>query len=365
MTARSRAIVLRRFLRCLRGDQAADGLRPGRRSARSGAARPREAGAVWVGFALALLSLGAPMPAFAQSYPARPIRYIVPFPPGGGTDIVARAIAQKLGETTGMRFLIDNRPGGGTVIGAELAARSPPDGYTIFMGTNTTHAISPNLYPRLPFDPVKDFAPVTRIAMITNLLVVHPSLPVRNVKELVALAKSRPGQLNYASSGTGTPPHLAGIMFNEAAGIDMAHVPYKGAGPALTALVSGETHMMFGSLTSTLPHVRTSRVRPIAVTSSRRSAALPNVPTVAESAYPRFEANTWYGVFAPAGTPPAIVERLNAEFTKVINASDFKAWLLSQGAEAATTTPEEFAAFVRSEIAQYGPIVRKSGMRPD
>jgi tripartite-type tricarboxylate transporter receptor subunit TctC len=233
------------------------------------------------------------------------------------------------------------------------------------MGTNTTHGIAPNLNPKLPYDPLKDFAPITRIAALTNLIVVHPSLPVRTVKDLVALAKSRPRQINFASSGTGTPPHLAGLMFNDAAGIDMTHVPYKGAGPALTALMTGETHLMLGSLTATLPHVRANRLRAVAITSLKRSTTIPDIPTVAESGYPRFEANTWYGLFAPGGTPAAIVDRLNAEFVKVISAADFKAWLMNQGAEAVTSTPEEFAAFVKSEIAQYAVLVKKSGMKAD
>ncbi|HYH40973.1 MAG TPA: tripartite tricarboxylate transporter substrate binding protein [Burkholderiales bacterium] len=311
-----------------------------------------------------MILLTAVPPAYAQTYPAKPIRWIVPFPPGGGTDLVARALAPRLGES-GLRIVVDNRPGGNTVIGAEAAARSAPDGYTIFMGTNTTHGISPNLNSKLPFDPIKDFAPITRIASLTNLIVVHPSLPVRTVKDLVALAKGRPGQINFASSGTGTPPHLAGLMFNDAAGIDMIHVPYKGAGPALTALITGETHLMLGSLPATLPHVRSQRLRPVAITSLQRSTIVPDMPTVAESGYPRFEANTWYGLFAPGGTPPAIVDRLNAEFVKVIRTQEFRSWLMNQGAEAVTSTPDEFAAFVKSEIAQYGVLVKKSGMKAD
>ncbi|HEV7801995.1 MAG TPA: tripartite tricarboxylate transporter substrate binding protein, partial [Burkholderiales bacterium] len=315
--------------------------------------------------AAALLHVSVVPYAGAQAYPVKPIRYIVPLPPGGGTDLVARAIAQRLAESGGIKVVIDNRPGGNTVIGAELAARSAPDGYTIFMGTNTTHAISPNLNPKLPYDPVKDFAAVTKIALLTNLLVVHPSLPVRSVKELVALAKSRPGQLNFASTGTGTPPHLAGIMFNEAAGTAMAHVPYKGGGPATVATVSGETQLMFGSVPATLPHVRSGRVRPIAVTSLARSTILPQIPTVAESGYPGFEANTWFALFAPAGTPSVLVDRINAEFAKVIGTAEFKAWLTQQGAEAVTSTPDELAAFVKAELALYARLVKKSGMRAD
>jgi tripartite-type tricarboxylate transporter receptor subunit TctC len=316
------------------------------------------------GLALAVLSNAAGT-VHAQSYPAKPIRLIVPFPPGGGTDLVARAIAPRLMETGGIQLIVDNRPGGGTVVGAELAAHAAPDGYTIFMGTNTSHAINPTLLPKLPYDALKDFAPITRIALIPYILVVHPSLPARSVKELVALAKARPGELNFASSGSGTPGHLAGIMLNEAAGINMVHIPYKGAAPATTATISGETQLVFGSLTSTLSSVRSGRLRALAMSSAKRSPVLPEMATVAESGYPGFEAITWYGLFAPAGTPPAIVSRLNAEFLKVMNAADFRAWLGDQGADAAPGTPDEFSAFVKSEIARYAPLVKKSGMRPD
>ncbi len=301
----------------------------------------------------------------AQSYPANPIRYIVPFPPGGGADLVARSITQKITETTGIRFLVDNRPGGGTIVGAELAARAAPDGYTIFQGNNTSHAINPNVQPKLPYDPVKDFAPVTRLASFPNILVVHPSLPARSVKDLVALAKARPGQLNYGSPGNGTPPHLAGVMFSDAAGIDMVHVPYKGSVPALNALVTGETHLMFGSLAATLPFVRSGRLRPLAVTTMQRSPAIPEMPTISESGYPGFEVSTWQGLFVPAGTPPSIIARLNAEFAKVLDATEFKSWMLNQGADAASTTPEAFAAFVKSELAQYAKVVKKAGMKPN
>ena len=301
----------------------------------------------------------------AQNYPSKPIRYIVPFPPGGGTDIVARALAPRLLEASGITLIVDNRGGGGTVVGAEMAARSPADGYTVFMGTNTSHAINPNLPTKLPYDAVRDFQPVTRLAMVPYMITVHPSLPVRNVKELVALAKARPGQLNFASSGNGTPGHLAGLMLNEAAGIDMTHIPYKGSAPALTAMVSGETQLLVSSLTSTLPLVKAGRLRPIAMSSLKRSPLMPMLPTVAEGGYPGFEAITWFGLFLPANVPAAITAKLNAEFVKVLNNTEFKAWLAEQGAEAAPTTPDEFAAFIKAEIARYAPLVKKSGMKPD
>ena len=316
--------------------------------------------------ALALVVLSpVPVTVRAQAYPAKPVRCIVPFPPGGGADLVARAVAPKLMESGGIQLLVDNRPGGATVVGAELAARAAPDGYTIFWGTNTSHAINPSLYPKLPYDALKDFAPITRIASSPYILIVHPSLPVRTVKDLVAIAKLRPGQLNFGSPGNGTPGHLAGVMMNEAAGINMVHIPYKGSAPAMTALVSGEIHLIIGSLTSALPLVKSGRVRAVAMSSAQRSPINPTMPTIAESGYPGFEAITWYGVFAPAGTSPSIVARLNAEFVKVLSASDFKAWLMDQGADAAPGTPDEFARFVKSEIARYAPLIRKSGMRPD
>jgi tripartite-type tricarboxylate transporter receptor subunit TctC len=315
---------------------------------------------------LATLAVALMVPAvFAQTYPSKPIRYIVPFPPGGGTDIVARALAPRLLESSGIQIVIDNRGGGGTVVGADLAAHAPADGYTLFMGTNTSHAINPNLPTKLPYDAVRDFQPVTRLALIPYMVTVHPSLPVRTIKELVALAKAKPGQLNFASSGSGTPGHLAGLMLNEAAGIDMTHIPYKGSAPALTAMVSGETQLIVSSLTSTLPLVKSNRLRAIAMSSLKRSPLMPTLPTVAESGYPGFEAITWFGVFLPAGAAPAITAKLNTEIVKVLNVAEFKAWLAEQGAEAAPTTPEEFGAFVKAEIARYAPLVKKSGMKPD
>ncbi len=319
-----------------------------------------------VSFLTALtLASACAVSAHAQNFPTKPLRYIVPFAPGGGQDLVGRALAPRLAEGFGQQVFIDNRPGGGTILGAELAARAPADGYTIFMGSNTSMSINPNLHAKLPYDPLRDFAPVTRIAILANMLVVHPSMPVRSLKEFIALAKARPDQLNYGSSGTGTPAHLAGVMFNDAAGVKLVHVPYKGSSPALTSLVSGETQLMFGTLTSTLQFVRNQRLRALAVTSLQRSRALPDLPTVAESGYAGFEAITWYGAFAPAGTPPAVVTRLHSEFTKVLNSADFKSWLFSQGGEVAPGTPEELHAQVKRELALYGPIIKKSGMKAD
>ena len=305
------------------------------------------------------------MDAFAQAYPSKPIRYIVPFPAGGGQDLVVRALAPRMSEALGQTVIVDNRPGAATMVGAELAAKSPPDGYTVFNGSNTTLAINPNLYSKVPYDPLKDFAAVTQIASLPNLLVVHPSLPVRTVKELAALARNRPGQLNYGSSGTGTPAQLAGVMFGDEAHAKLVHVPYRGSSQALTALISGETQMMFGSMTSTLPFVKSGRLRAIAVTGAKRSLAAPDVPTVAEAAFPGFEAVTWYGLFVPAGTPAAIVSKLNAEVVKILRAPDFRDWLVAQGADSVGSTPDELAAFVKTELVKYAKIVKDSGMRPD
>ena len=314
---------------------------------------------------LPALLLTATAFASAQQYPTKPIRYIVPFPAGGGADIFARALTPRLLDITGITIIVDNRGGGGTVVGADLAAHAPPDGYTVLMGTNSSHAINPNLPVKLPYDAVRDFQPVTRLALAAYMLSVHPSLPVRNVKELVALAKARPGQLNFASVGNGTPAHLAGMMFSDAAGVNIVHIPYKGAAPALTAMVSGETQMIFSSVTSTLQLVKNGRLRAVAMTSAQRSPLMPSLATVAESGYPGFEAITWWGLFLPAGAAPAVTAKLNSEFVKVLNNAEFKAWLIEQGAEAAPTTPEEFGAFVKAEIARYAPLVKKSGMKLD
>ena len=305
------------------------------------------------------------MDAFAQAYPSKPIRYIVPFPAGGGQDLVVRALAPRMSEALGQTVIVDNRPGAATMVGAELAAKSPPDGYTVFNGSNTTLAINPNLYSKVPYDPIKDFVAVTQIASLPNLLVVHPSLPVRTVKELAALARNRPGQLNYGSSGTGTPAQLAGVMFGDEAHAKLVHVPYRGSSQALTALISGETQMMFGSMTSTLPFVKSGRLRAIAVTGAKRSLAAPDVPTVAEAAFPGFEAITWYGLFVPAGTPPAIIARLNTEVVKILRMPDFRDWLVAQGADPVGSAPDELAAFVKTELVKYAKIVKDSGMKPD
>ena len=302
--------------------------------------------------------------AHGQSYPAKPIRYIVPFPAGGGQDLVVRALAPRLTEALGQPVVVDNRPGAATMVGAELAAKSPPDGYTVFNGSNTTLSINPNLYTKVPYDPIRDFMPVTQIASVPNLLIVHPSLPAKSVKELAALARSRPNQLNYASSGIGTPAQLAGVMFGDAANAKLVHVPHRGTSLALTAVISGESQIMFSSMAAALPFVKSGRMRAIAVTGAKRSLAAPDVPTVAET-FPGFEAITWYGLFVPAGTPAAIIARLNSETVKILRAPEFRDWLVGQGADPAPSTPEELAAFVKAELVKYAKLVKDSGMKPE
>jgi tripartite-type tricarboxylate transporter receptor subunit TctC len=300
----------------------------------------------------------------AQSYPARPIRIIVPFAPGGGTDIIGRAIAPRLGEALGQQVLIDNRPGAGTIIGAELAARSAPDGYTLFMGINGTMAINPSIYKKLPYDPMKDFVPVSMLGVGPNVLVVHPSLPARSVKELIALAKAHPGRLSYASSGTGGAPHLAGELLKSMARIDLVHIPYKGAGPATIDLLAGQVQVMFAGLGAAITHIKSGKVRGIAVASAKRSVALPELPTIAES-LPGFEASTWFALFAPAGTPKDIVSRLNAELGKVMARKDVQQQLVAQGYETLTSTPEQLAAQLKRDTTLWAGVIRTAGITPE
>lgn len=302
--------------------------------------------------------------AFAQSYPTRPIRMIVAYPPGGGTDIVGRMIAQKLSENLGQTVVVDNRGGATGNIGTELAARATPDGYTLLMGNVAPNAINVSLFKKLPYDPVKDFAPVSLAAVTPNILVVQPSLPVKTVKDLIALAKSKPGTLNFPSAGIGSSSHLAGEMLKTMAGIDMVHVPYKGGGPALIALLSGQVQIMFATLPAAMPHVKSGKLRPVAVTTSRRSQALPELPTIAESGVPGYEAATWYGLLAPAGTPKAIVGRLHAEIVKIL-ATDTRQLLMAQGFEPAGSSPSEFASYIKTEIVKWAKVIKDAGIRPE
>jgi tripartite-type tricarboxylate transporter receptor subunit TctC len=281
---------------------------------------------------------------------------LVGFAPGGANDILARIVGQKLADSMGQPVVVENRPGADGSIATELAARAAPDGYTIVMVTNA-HTITP-FQRKLGYDPVKDFAPVTLVASTPNLLLVHPSLPVHDLKELIALAKRRPGELSFGSSGTGTSPYLAMEMLKQMAGIDMVHVPYKGSGPAVLALVGGHLQLMFGSITSTLPHVRANRLRAIAVSSSSRIAAAPEIPTVAESGLPGFEARTWYGVLAPAKTPAEIVQKVSADIGSVLRQPDVAGFLAKSGFDAIASSPDEFAAIIRADMEKWGKVIR-------
>jgi tripartite-type tricarboxylate transporter receptor subunit TctC len=304
--------------------------------------------------------------ALAQDYPGRSIRFVVPLPPGGFTDLLARAIGQKLTESWGQTVVVDNRGGGGTTIGTEIVAHAPPDGYTILL-VPPDLAINPSLYRdrKLPYDAVKSFAPVTLAAWSPIILVAHPSVPAKSVKELIALAKSKPGQLNYASGGIGTGAHVSTELFKSMTGTDMVHVPYKGVGPAVTGLLAGQVQIMFGQLPITLPHVKAGKLRALAIASAKRSPAISDLPTVAEAGVPGFEANPWFGVAAPAGTPKEIITKLNTEIVKILNMPEIQQRLTALGAEPVGSTPEEFAAHIKAEIVKWGQVVEKSGARAD
>jgi tripartite-type tricarboxylate transporter receptor subunit TctC len=290
---------------------------------------------------------------------------IVPYPPGGSADILARAIGAKVGEGLGQPVVIDNRPGAGTIIGTEATAKSAPDGYTFMLGTVSSHAINPALNAKLPFDPVKDFTPLSLVASIPFAMIVHPSVPARSVQEFVALAKAKPGQLNYSSAGNGTSNHLAGELLKSMAGIDLVHVPYKGSAPALNDLIAGQVSLMFDLVLTAAPHIKSGAVRGLAVTGTQRSAVLPELPTVAETGLPGYEVSAWFGIFAPAGVPQAVAKRLNAEFVKVMQQPDLKQRLASLGADPLTSTPEEFSTYLRSEIDKWAKVVKASGMKVD
>jgi tripartite-type tricarboxylate transporter receptor subunit TctC len=313
-------------------------------------------------FALAVLTAGAEA---ADTYPSKPIRFVVAFPPGGGTDLVARTIAPRLAERLAQQVVVDNRPGAGGNLGTEIVAKSAPDGYTMLMGSVGPLAINASLFARLPFDPLKDLAPVTLAASTPNILVVHPSLPVASVHELIALAKARPGAINFASSGQGTPAQLAGELFNSMAGVKMVHVPYKGAAPALADLLGGQVQVMFSTMPPALPHVTAGRLRALAVASLKRSPAAPGLPTIDEAALPGFEATTWHGVMVPAATPSAVVAKLHGDIVAVLRMPDVTERLSSQGVEAIGSTPQEFASYIKTETAKWAKVIRESGAKAE
>ncbi len=303
--------------------------------------------------------------ASAQSYPTRPVRIVISFTAGGPTDIVARLVAQRLSEPLGQQFLVDNRPGGGGTIGAQAVARAPADGYTLFLGGITSLSMAPHMHKNLAYDPFKDFAPISKLTIQPLLLVVHPSLPVRTAKEFIALARARPGQLDYASSGLGGTGHLAGELFKTVTGINLVHIPYKSAGPALTDLTSGQVQVMFGTLLASVPLIRNNKLRPIAVTGDKRTVALPDVPTFNESGVKNFDAVSWNSLVAPAGTPAEIINRLNAEVVKMLRDNTLLERLSGDGVVAASSTPQELAAYIKSESVKWGKVLRDAGIKPN
>ena len=303
--------------------------------------------------------------ALAQAYPTKPVTIIVPFAAGGTTDILARIIGQALTAELGQSVVVDNRAGAGGNIGGQAAAKAAPDGHTLFMGTVGTHAINASLYKKMPFDPVKDFAPLTRVANVPNLLVANPAQPYKSVKDLIAYAKANPGKVNFGSSGNGSSIHLSGELFKSLAKVDMQHVPYKGSAPAVTDLLGNQIGIMFDNMPSAIQHVRSGKLVPLAVTTAKRSPELPNVPAIAEAGVPGYEATSWFGMFAPAGTPAPVLAKLNAAIVKVLAQPDVKKKINEQGAEVYSETPEQFAAFIQAESVKWGKVVKESGASLD
>lgn len=301
----------------------------------------------------------------AQTYPNRPIRFISPYAPGGGTDILARLLGQKLNESFGQPVVIENRPGGGGILGTELVAKSPPDGYTILLGSTGPLTVNPSLHRTLPYDTLRDFAPITLVSIVPSVLAVHPSLPVKSVKQLIAFAKAHPGELSFSSSGNGGSGHLAGEMFNLMAGVKMVHVPYRGTGPAVVGVVSGEVPLSFSNMLSMLPHVKSGRLRGLAVTSVKRSAAASDLPTVSEAGLPGYDAGPWYGVLAPAATPKETIARLNAELVKILRRPDVHQKVSADGGEVVGSSPEQFAQHIKVELRRWAKIVKEANVRAD
>ncbi|MGZ5126877.1 MAG: Bug family tripartite tricarboxylate transporter substrate binding protein [Burkholderiales bacterium] len=310
-----------------------------------------------------LLALSASAATYAQTYPTKPVRIIVPFPPGGGTDIAARAVGQKLTDALGQTFIVDNRSGASGTIGSEAAAKAPPDGYTLGMAASSTHGAAPALYPKLGYDPLKDFAPVTLVVTTPFVVVVHPALPVKNVNELIALAKAQPGKLNYGSAGNGSSSQLTVEMFDLMAHVKTTHVPYKGAGPALVDLMGGQVDFMINDMSSLLGHVNAGKLRALAVTSSKRNPRL-NVPALAETV-PGYEAEAWYGLLAPAKTSPAIVSKLHEEIVKALRTTDLSDRLKAQGLDPVGSTPQEFLSYMQRDIAKWTKVVKAAGVKLD
>ncbi|MCM5570188.1 tripartite tricarboxylate transporter substrate binding protein [Burkholderiaceae bacterium FT117] len=322
-----------------------------------------------LGLALAGAAPFAAAPAAAQEWPTKPIRFVIPYPPGGPLDLVGRALAEALREPLGQPVVVENRPGAGGNLGADNVAKSAPDGYSIVMGAVATHAINPYLYAKMPYDANRDFAPITRVAMVPNVLVMNPDtakdLGIGSVADLIAYARKNPGKLNYASGGNGSAGHLAGELLKAQAKVSMVHIPYRGAAPAQLGLLAGQTDLMFDNLASAAPQIRAGKLKAFAVTTPQRSGFFAELPTVAESGLPGFDISTWFGVFAPAGTPPAIVDKLNAAFGKALGSPEIRERLAKLAAEPAPMSPADFAAFIRAEQAKYEKVVRASGARVD
>ena len=316
-----------------------------------------------VGLAALLAAFGGV--ALAQAWPAKPVRLIVPFPPGGGNDVIARAVAQKLGERLGQAVVVENRAGANGIVGLQALMQAAADGHTIAVGAAGPLAVNPGLYDKLPYDPLKDFAPITNMVNFPLLLVTHPSVAAKNTRELVALAKAQPGRLHYSSPGSGNSGHLAGELFNTMAGVKTLHVPYKGQGPALTDLIAGQVQMLYSSIPSVLPHVRQGQLNAIAVGSAKRVPSLPEIPTIAESGVPGYEAYSWVGMIAPAGTPREVITRLHREIVDILKQKDVAEKLGGQGALPVGDTPEQFAAYIRAEIDKWGAVVRSSNIKVD
>ena len=316
---------------------------------------------------LAVLGAALASPASAQTsdaWPSKPLRFILPFPPGGGTDILGRLIAERMTASLGQPVVTENRGGAGGNVGAEAAARSAPDGYTIVLVAPSL-AISTSLYSKLGYDAVKDFAPVSLVATVPNVMVTHPSVPANTLAEFIRLAKTKPGEMNYGSGGSGTSNHLAGELFNIVAGVKLVHVPYKGVNLAMNDVLSGQIHLVVIGIPAAAPHIKAGKLRALALVAPQRSAALPEVPTVAEAGLPNFEVTTWYGILAPAGTPRAIVTRLNADLVKIMHSPDLKERLAAMATDPATSTPEEFAEYIKREIVKWGEVVRQAGLKAD
>ena len=313
------------------------------------------------GFALAL----GMAPAVAQTYPGKPIRILIAQAPGSATDVISRVVGNRLSEALGQPIVVEARPGAGGAVGTEAAARSAPDGYTLFMANNSTHGSNPAVYPKLPYDAVNDFAPISFVASVPYVLVVEPSLPAASVQELIAFAKSRPGKINYASAGNGSTHQFCAELLKSTAGIDLVHIPYKGSPPGIAAVLAGEVSLMFANLTDVGSQIKSGRVKPLAVTTLKRSELLPNVPTMVEAGVPDFEITSWFGLLAPAWTPAPVVSRLNAEMVKVLAREDVKSTLGAQGLNVASSSPEQFAAHIKSEIARFSRIARTAGIKAE